>query len=51
MRDGLRIVDTDAHQMEPPSIWSEYIDPAFRGREPRPEQVGGRRQLVVEGGR
>ena len=49
MRDGRRIVDTDCHQMEPARIWSDYIDPAFRERAPRPEQVGGRRTMVVEG--
>ena len=45
MRDGLRIVDTDAHQIEPPEIWSEYIEPAFRDRAPR-IQAG---RLMVEG--
>ncbi len=49
MRDGRRIVDTDCHQMEPARIWTDYIDPAFRERAPRPEQVGGRRTMVVEG--
>jgi len=49
MRDGRRIVDTDCHQMEPARIWIDYIDPAFRERAPRPEQVGARRTMVVEG--
>ncbi len=49
MRDGRRIVDTDCHQMEPATMWRDYLDPAFRGREPRFEQVGARRTLVVEG--
>lgn len=45
MRDGFRVVDTDAHQIEPAEIWREYIDPAFRERAPRNHQ--GR--LMVEG--
>jgi predicted TIM-barrel fold metal-dependent hydrolase len=45
MREGFRIVDTDAHQIEPPEIWREYIEPAFRDRALRTEN--GR--LVVEG--
>lgn len=49
MKDGFRIVDTDCHQIEPASMWSEYIDPAFAGREPRMDEVDGRTQLCVEG--
>jgi len=48
MRDGLRIADVDCHQMEPATIWRDYIDARFRGREPRAEAVGGRRTMVVE---
>jgi predicted TIM-barrel fold metal-dependent hydrolase len=47
VREGLRIIDTDAHQIEPPEIWSEYIDPAFRSRAPKSHN--GR--LMVEGER
>ena len=49
MRDGFRIVDTDAHHIEPASIWVDYIDAAFRSRAPRIEEYGGRRALGVEG--
>lgn len=49
MRDGLRICDTDAHQIEPSKIWSDYIDPAFADRAPRVEKVGDRETLCVEG--
>ncbi len=48
MREGFRIVDTDTHQMEPPEVWRDYIDPAFRERAPRREP-GGRMPMVVEG--
>jgi uncharacterized protein len=36
MKDGFRIVDSDAHVLEPHDLWSAYIDPAFRERAPRP---------------
>lgn len=50
MRNGFRVLDTDAHQMEPPAIWTEYMDPAFRHRAPRLGNVGGGRAgMCVEG--
>jgi predicted TIM-barrel fold metal-dependent hydrolase len=45
MRGEFRIVDTDAHQIEPPGIWLDYIEPALRAQAPRMQE--GR--LVVEG--
>jgi predicted TIM-barrel fold metal-dependent hydrolase len=45
VRGEFRIVDTDAHQIEPPEIWCDYIEPAFRDRAPRNHE--GR--LMVEG--
>ncbi len=50
MRNDLRILDTDAHQMEPPSMWAEYIDPAFADRAPGIGDMGeGRKGMVCEG--
>jgi predicted TIM-barrel fold metal-dependent hydrolase len=49
MRDDYRIADTDAHQMEPATLWQDYIDEAFRERAPRRERVGERSAIVVEG--
>ncbi len=49
MRDGRKIVDVDCHQMEPATLWRDHIAASFLGREPRAEQVGARRTLVVEG--
>ncbi|MEE9281710.1 MAG: amidohydrolase family protein [Myxococcota bacterium] len=49
MRNGFKIVDTDCHQIEPASMWEDYIDPAFRDRAPRRAQVGTRQAIVVEG--
>lgn len=49
MRNGRRVVDTDCHQMEPPGMWAEWIDPAFRDAAPRRETSGGRSGMFVEG--
>jgi predicted TIM-barrel fold metal-dependent hydrolase len=38
VRDGLRIVDADAHVIEPADLWVSHLDPALRDRAPR--QVG-----------
>jgi predicted TIM-barrel fold metal-dependent hydrolase len=35
MRDGLRVIDCDAHIMEPEDMWVEYIDDKYRGRAPK----------------
>ena len=48
MRNGRRVVDTDCHQMEPPGMWREYIDPVFSDRAPHSAEVGARRTIVVE---
>jgi predicted TIM-barrel fold metal-dependent hydrolase len=47
MRDGLRIVDTDCHQMEPADVWTRWIVPEFRER--APQLVPGGRENLVEG--
>ena len=50
MRDGLKVLDTDAHQMEPASIWQDYIDPVFADRAPQVGDYGnGQRGMMVEG--
>ena len=40
MRNGFRVIDTDSHQMEPQSIWKDYIDPLFADREPAIGDMG-----------
>lgn len=43
-------VDGDGHILEPPDLWTEYLEPAFRSRAPilsRDEQ--GREQLEMDG--
>jgi len=50
MRGAFRVLDTDAHQMEPPGIWREWIDPVFADRAPAIGDYGGGRQgMMVEG--
>ena len=35
MRNGMRIVDADAHVIEPHAMWQDYLDPSLRDRAPR----------------
>ena len=35
MRNGMRIVDADAHVIEPHTLWHDYLDPSLRDRAPR----------------
>ena len=50
MRSGLRILDTDSHQMEPAWIWQEHIDSNFADQAPKVGDYGnGRRGMMVEG--
>ena len=50
MRNGLRVIDTDCHQMEPPTMWAEYIDRQFADRAPAQADLGGgRKAMMVEG--
>ena len=50
MRNGFKIIDTDSHQMEPASMWREYIDPNFADRAPRVDSYSnGKRLMMVEG--
>ena len=34
-RDGLRILDSDMHLMEPVDLWERYIDSKFKSAAPR----------------
>jgi predicted TIM-barrel fold metal-dependent hydrolase len=50
VRSGFRVLDTDAHQMEPPTMWAEYMEPRFADRAPAlGEFAGGRRLMQCEG--
>ena len=43
------ILSSDSHVFEPPDLWTERIDKAFRDRAPRIERVGDVDHLVIEG--
>ena len=34
-RGGCPVIDADGHVLELPTIWPEYLEPAFRERAPR----------------
>ncbi len=49
MLDGYKVLDTDAHQMEPPSMWAKYIDSNFADRAPAAGDLGnGERGMLCE---
>ncbi|HLK11276.1 MAG TPA: amidohydrolase family protein [Candidatus Binatia bacterium] len=35
MAHAFPVVDADGHVTEPPAVWTDYVEPAFRGRAPR----------------
>lgn len=39
MRDGIEVVDSDGHIMEPSDLWDKYIDPAYHGVRPRGDTI------------
>jgi uncharacterized protein len=51
MRDGFKIIDTDAHMMEPEWMWERYTEDTYKSRAPKigiiPESQ--RRGFMVEG--
>jgi predicted TIM-barrel fold metal-dependent hydrolase len=48
MRDGMKIVDTDCHQMEPAKMWAEYITPRYRSEAPAVREIASKRVMAVE---
>lgn len=50
MKNGLRIIDSDGHAMEPIDLWERYIDEAFRPWAPRRWPGSGQwGRLEIEG--
>ena len=49
MRDGFKIVDTDAHMMEPEWLWERHIEDAYKSQAPKMGKGVGRRAFIVEG--
>ena len=49
MRNGFKVLDTDSHQMEPPTIWTDFIDERFTDKAPRIGDIGGgKKGMMVE---
>jgi uncharacterized protein len=49
MKD-ITVVDADGHVLEPPDLWSRYMDSSWRGRAPRViEDECGLQRVIVEG--
>ena len=44
------ILSSDSHVFEPPDLWTQRIDDAFKSRAPRMKRVGDVDHLVVEDG-
>lgn len=40
MRDGLRVLDSDIHVLEPEALWAEYLDPGYLYLAPRRPESG-----------
>ena len=34
-RNGIKVMDSDMHIIEPPDLWEKYIEPEFRDRAPK----------------
>lgn len=51
MRDGFKIIDTDAHMMEPEWMWERYTEDAYKSRAPKMGTIpeSQRRGFMVEG--
>ena len=47
MREGFKILDTDAHQMEPARMWADYIDENFADQAPRRGGLGNGEQGML----
>lgn len=45
----MRLLSADSHVIEPPTLWQNYVDPAFRDRSPRLERRDDTDVLVCDG--
>jgi len=50
-RTGYQVIDADGHVVELPSMWEEYVEPAYRHRAPRfvQDERGVAAQLIGDG--
>ena len=50
MSRSYNVIDSDGHVLEPPTFWTEYIDPEYRQRAPELfVDTDGRERLRIEG--
>lgn len=50
MSSRLLVIDADGHVTEPPTLWADYVEPAFRERAPRPAlDERGRPCMLLDG--
>lgn len=40
MKQGFKVLDSDIHVLEPPEVWTDYLDPELRDRAPGPPPEG-----------
>jgi predicted TIM-barrel fold metal-dependent hydrolase len=45
----MAVIDCDSHVMEPPDLWTRYLEPAYRDRAIQIVEVDGQEQLVADG--
>jgi predicted TIM-barrel fold metal-dependent hydrolase len=45
----MKMLSADAHVIEPPNLWQDYIEPRYRSRAPRVERVGEVDQWLADG--
>ena len=50
MRNGFKVIDADAHFIEPADIWDRYIEPEYYDRRPRVARVLGKELFEYEDG-
>ena len=44
----MRVIDADAHMMEPPDLWQRYLDPKYREHAPSPPAMSNGRMVYAE---
>ena len=50
MKNGLRVIDADAHMQEPGDLWDNYVEPKFYDRRPVVKTVEHRIYYLYEKG-
>src|SRR5947199_10840521 len=48
-KQGMRVMDSDLHVVEPRNLWDDYLDPKFRGRITTVPDTQGQMRAQVDG--